>query len=399
MTILPLSGVRILTFEAFGAGPYGSMFFADLGADVIKIESPNGGDFTRQTGPYFLGKDDSQFYQSLNLNKRSLALDIKHPDGRAVFHDLVKGVDAVLNNLRGSQPAKLGIDYASLKAINPRIVCAHLSAYGRDNSRGDWPGYDYLMQAEAGFLSLTGEPDGPPARFGLSMVDYMTGMTMAFGLVSAIHGVKSGALREGCDVDLSLMDTALHQLTYPGIWYLNEGHVTGRARRGAHPSVTPSQLLKTKDGWIFVMAQNPKFWDLLVKAIDRSELAADPRFVDLAARLANRDALTQELDAVFSTRTTAEWIERLKGVVPVGPVYDMAQALDNPFLEETGMVKTVPHPDRADMRALANPIKLDGERLPAKHAPKLGADTAAILREIGRTEAQIAALRDAKVIA
>ena len=255
------------------------------------------------------------------------------------------------------------------------------------------------MLAEAGFLSLTGEPDGPPARFGLSMVDYMTGMTMAFGLVSAIHGVKSGALREGCDVDLSLMDTALHQLTYPGIWYLNEGHVTGRARRGAHPSVTPSQLLKTKDGWIFVMAQNPKFWDLLVKAIDRSELAADPRFVDLAARLANRDALTQELDAVFSTRTTAEWIERLKGVVPVGPVYDMAQALDNPFLEETGMVKTVPHPDRADMRALANPIKLDGERLPAKHAPKLGADTAAILREIGRTEAQIAALRDAKVIA
>ncbi len=398
MTVLPLSGVRILTFEAFGAGPYGSMFFADLGADVIKIENPNGGDFTRQTGPYFLGTDDSQFYQSLNLNKRSLALDIKHSEGRAVFHDLVKGVDAVLNNLRGSQPAKLGIDYASLKAINPRIVCAHLSAYGRDNSRGDWPGYDYLMQAEAGFLSLTGEPDGPPARFGLSMVDYMTGMTMAFALVSAIHGVKSGVLREGCDVDLSLMDTALHQLTYPGIWYLNEGHVTGRAPRGAHPSVTPSQLLKTKDGWIFVMAQNPKFWDLLAKAIDRPDLAADPRFVDLAARLANRDALTKELDAVFSTRTTAEWIDRLKGVVPVGPVYDMAQALENPFLDETGMVKTVPHPDRTDMRALANPIKLDGERLPAKHAPKLGADTAAILREIGRTDAQIAALRDAKVI-
>ena len=375
------------------------MFLADMGADVIKIENPHtGGDFTRATGPYFLGDHDSLFYQCFNFNKRSLALDLKHPESRKVFTDLVARSDAVMNNLRGNQPEKLGLDYAALKGVNPRIVCAHLSAYGRDNSRADWPGYDYLMQAECGFLSVTGEPDGPPARFGLSMVDYMTGMMMAFGIVSTLQGVKSGALAQGCDVDLSLMDAALHQLSYPGIWYLNEGLVTGRVPRGGHPSITPSQLQRTKDGWIFIMCQNPKFWDLLVVALGRPELAVDPRFIDIPARLTNRAVLTEVLDEAFMTRTTDEWIAIMKGKVPVGPVHDIAQALDNPFHDETGMVTTVPHPDRPDMRALANPLRIDGARLPQRHAPKLGQDTADILKELGCSEADIAALRQAKAI-
>jgi crotonobetainyl-CoA:carnitine CoA-transferase CaiB-like acyl-CoA transferase len=400
MTALPLSGLRILSFEQFGAGPYCSMFLADMGAEVIKIENPaTGGDFARDTGPYFLGPHDSLFYQCFNLNKRSLALDLKHPDGRKAFEDLVARSDAVLNNLRGSQPAKLRLDYPSLKAVNPRIVCGHLSAYGRDNSRAAWPGYDYLMQAECGFLSVTGEPDGPPARFGLSIVDFMTGTMMAYAASATLCGLKSGALTQGCDIDLTLMDAALHQLTYPGIWYLNEGLVTGRVPRGAHPSITPSQLQKTKDGWVFVMCQSPKFWELLIDALGRPDLAKDARFADMAARLANRDVLTRLLDEIFETRTTAEWIDRLKGIVPVGPVYDLAQALDNPFLAETQMVQTVPHPDRPDMRALANPIRIDGRRLPSRHAPKLGQDTAAILAEIGRSPAEIAALRDAGAIA
>jgi crotonobetainyl-CoA:carnitine CoA-transferase CaiB-like acyl-CoA transferase len=400
MTKLPLTGLRVLSFEQYGAGPYCSMFLADMGADVIKIENPaTGGDFARDTGPYFLGAHDSLYFQCFNFNKRSLALDIKHPDGRSVFEDLVARSDAVLNNLRGSQPAKMGLDYAALRAINPQIVCAHISAYGRDNSRADWPGYDYLMQAECGFLSLTGEPDGPPARFGLSMVDFMTGMMMAYGVTAALYGVKAGgASAEGRDVDLSLMDAALHQLTYPGIWYLNEGLMTGRVPRGGHPSITPSQLQKTRDGWVFIMCQNPKFWDLLVNAIGAPYLAADPRFADMAGRLANRPALTAALDEVFETKTTAEWIELLKGRVPVGPVHDLGQALDNPFLAQTGMVRAVPHPDRPDMRALANPIKLDGARVPTERAPKLGENTEAILRELGRSDAAIEALRHARVI-
>ena len=202
-----LEGVRILAVEQYGAGPYGTMLLAELGAEVIKIEAPSmGGDVSRSVGPYFLGDGDSQFYQTFSRSKKSVALEIKTEQGRADFEKLVRDADAVVNNLRGDQPAKLKITYDDLKAINPSIVCAHLSAYGRDNERAAWPGYDYLMQAEAGFMSVTGEPDAPPTRFGLSMVDFMTGSQMALGCVSAI--MKARASGEGCDVDVSLFDAA-----------------------------------------------------------------------------------------------------------------------------------------------------------------------------------------------
>jgi crotonobetainyl-CoA:carnitine CoA-transferase CaiB-like acyl-CoA transferase len=399
MTLKPLAGLRILTIEQFGAGPYCTMFLGGMGAEIIKIENPEtGGDFARTTGPHFLGDHDSLYFQCLNFNKRSLALDLKSAKGREIFEALVVRADVVANNLRGNQPAKLRLDYDSLKSINPAIVCAHLSAYGRDNSRADRPGYDFLMQAECGFMTLTGEPDGPPARFGLSMVDYMTGMTMAFSITAAVQGVKSGTLAQGCDIDLSLMDAALHQLTYQGMWYLNAGLVTGRIPRSAHPSVTPSQMLRCRDGWVFIMCQNNKFWDLLVDAIGRPELRADPRFVDMQSRLTNRDTLTRVLDEVFVTRTAAEWVADLSGKVPIGPVYDLAQALDNPFLEETGMVQAVPHPDQPDMRGLANPMRINGERPPIRRAPKLGEDTDAILADLGYTAADVAALRAARAI-
>lgn len=394
---LPLQGLRILTIEQYGAGPYCSMFMADMGADVIKIENPSsGGDFARSTGPYFLGENDSQYFQAFNLNKRSLTLDLKSDKGREILHKLVKESDAIVNNMRGNQPAKLGLDYAALKAVNPKIVCGHISAYGRDNSRAAWPGYDYLMQAEAGFLSVTGEPDGPPARFGLSLVDFMTGTMLAFGVTSAV--IKAERTGEGGDVDVSLMEAALHQLTYPGVWYLNEGLVTGRAPRGAHPSVTPSQLVKSKDGWLFIMCQNPRFWDLLIEGLGRKDLSDDPRFVDLAGRLQNRDELTEVLDGEFSKRTTEDWVEHFKGIIPVAPVYDMAQALDNPFVDEIDMIAEVDHPDRERLRVLHNPIKLDGKRVPVRHAPKLGEDTDQVLADIGYSEDDIALMRDAGVI-
>lgn len=394
---LPLAGLRVLTMEQYGAGPYCSMFMADMGAEVIKVENPSsGGDFARSTGPYFLGESDSQYFQAFNLNKRSLTLDLKTTKGQEVLHKLVKESDAIVNNMRGNQPAKLGIDYAALKAVNPKIVCGHISAYGRDNSRAAWPGYDYLMQAEAGFLSVTGEPDGPPARFGLSLVDFMTGTMLAYGVTAAI--VKAKETGEGGDVDVSLMEAALHQLTYPGVWYLNEGLVTGRAPRGAHPSVTPSQLVKSQDGWVFIMCQNPKFWGLLIEGLDRKDLGEDPRFADLGGRLENRAALTVILDEVFSKKPTDAWVEKFKGIIPISPVYDMAQALDNPFVEEIDMITEVDHPDRPGLRVLNNPIKLDGKRVPIRCAPKLGADTDALLKDIGYDDEDIAALRDAGAI-
>ncbi|NGM37052.1 CoA transferase [Methylobacterium sp. DB0501] len=374
----PLAGLRVLTFEQFGAGPYGSMFLADLGAEVIKVENAaTGGDASRQMGPHLLGENDSQYFQTFNLNKKSIALDIKSPAGKETFRRLVAGADAVINNLRGDQPDKLGIDYASLQAANPRIVCLHISAYGRDNARRDWPGYDFLMQAEAGLMSLTGEPDGPPARMGVSMIDFMTGITGITGLLAAV--IRARATGRGCDVDTCLFDVALHQLTYPGTWHLNEGEVPARLPRGSHLARTPVQTLRTADGWIFVGCMMDKFWDALVAGLGRPDLAADPRFSSAGARRDNRDALTAALDDVFSTRPTQAWLEILSGRLPVAPVHDVAQALANPFVAEAGMIARIDHPARPGLRVLANPLKIDGVRpVPAACSP-LGADTHDIL--------------------
>ena len=393
---LPLAGLRLLAVERFGAGPYGSGHFADMGADVIRIEHATAGpDAARVIGPYFLGENDSQFFQAFNRNKRSLSLDLKHPRGREVLERLVATADGLIDNLRGDQPEKLGLTYDRLKAHNPRIVCGHISGYGRDGARKSWPGYDYLMQAEAGFLSLTGEPDGPPARFGLSMIDYMTGMTAAFALLAAIMAARESG--RGRDVDVSLFDVAMHQLSYPAVWYLNEGLVTTRVARSGHPYVAPSQLCRTADGWIFIMAQTQKFWALLCDRIGRPELADDPRFKAYEDRHENRAVLTEVLDAILARQTTAEWIAVFAGVLPCAPVHDIAQALDNPYFRERGGVRTVAHPDRPDLKLLASPIRID-EPVPNRPGPKLGADTDAILAELGYADGEIDALRAAGAV-
>lgn len=372
MTAL-LSGLRVLTIEQYGAGPYGTMLLAELGAEVIKIEAPSmGGDVSRATGPYMLGEQDSQFFQTFSRAKSSLALELKTEEGRSRFEALVAAADVVANNLRGDQPEKLRLTFPHLKALNPKIVCAHLSAYGRDNERAAWPGYDYLMQAEAGFLMMSGEPDGPPVRCGLSIVDFHTGSQLAVAILAGVFSAQRTG--EGCDVDVSLFDTALHQLSYPATWYLNEGVQTGRLPRGAHPSIAPSQLFRTQDGWLMLMCQSPKFWELFCDRTGQGALKADPRFAGVKERRANLSALTETLDALLMTRPTADWLALLGGHVPVAPVYDIAQALDNPFVAAVGMTDTVEHPDAEGgrLRMLASPIKVNGRRPPGKRAPKLG---------------------------
>jgi crotonobetainyl-CoA:carnitine CoA-transferase CaiB-like acyl-CoA transferase len=396
MSTLPLTGYRVLSAEQYGAGPYGTMFLAQMGAEVIKIEPPGVGDTARAVGPHFLREGESVYFQAFNLNKKSLTLDLRSERGQAIFRRLAGGAHAVANNLRGDLAAKLGLTYDALKDVNPALVCAHLSAYGRDNERARWPGYDYLMQAEAGFLQLTGEPDGLPTRFGLSMVDFITGTIMAIGLLGAlVDAQRSGT---GRDVDVDLLSAALQQTSYPALWYLNEGDVTGRTSRSAHPSVTPSQMFRTADGWLFVMAQLPKFWDVLTERIGHRELTQDPRFRTPADRLANREALTGVLDAIFMRQPTAHWLSLLEGHMPVSAVNSLDAALDNPFVEKIGMVATAPHPDRADLRVLASPNKLSGERPPLRAAPLLGADTDAILAELGYGDAEIADLKNDKVV-
>lgn len=393
---LPLAGIRIIAVEQYGAGPYGSMFLSDMGAEVIKIENPKiGGDVSRQTGPFFLGENDSYFYQTFNLNKKSLSLNLKTEEGRKIFDELVKTADAVTNNLRGDQPEKLGITYDKLKAINPKIVCGHLSAYGRDNDRASWPGYDYLMQAEAGLMSLTGEPDQAPARFGVSMVDFMTGAVASLGLTAGLLGAHRTGV--GRDVDVSLFDVALHQLSYPATWYLNQGHITERVARSAHPATVPCQLYKTKDSFVFLMAMTDKFWDILMGLLN-DDVLKEARFSTVAQRRENRDVLTVEIDRVLSSQTTEHWLSVLEGKIPCAPVYDLPQALNNPYIRDIGMVRQVPHPEKAEMEILGNPIKIDGQRLAGKAAVPMGDSTRELLTELGYSENQIAQLKQAQAI-
>ena len=391
----PLAGIRVLAIEQFGAGPYGSMYLAELGAEVIKIENrATGGDPSRQSGAITLDSDDSAYFQAFNLSKRSVTLNLKDRQGKELFEKLVETADVVWNNLRGSQPAKLGLDYNTLKNIKPSIICTHISAYGRDNDRADWPGYDYLMQAECGFLGLTGEPESPPARFGLSMIDFMTGVVAALGCVSALLGrPKHG----GRDVDVSLFDVALHQLTYPGTWYMNHGLETSRVARSAHPYNAPVQLYKTADGWIFIMCMTQKFWELLLDNIGHPELAEDPRFATMADRAENRGVLTEVLDGILAAESTQHWFGVLQTKIPVAPVNTLPEALQNPFVHATGMIQTLPHRTVEEYRALSNPIQLDGARLPARCGNGLGADNNDILGgELGQDD--LAALKESGVI-
>ncbi|MGB7419431.1 MAG: CoA transferase, partial [Erythrobacter sp.] len=265
---LPLNGFRVISAEQYGAGPYGTMFLAQMGAEVIKIEPPGkvgedgrrrgGGDTARAVGPHFLREGESTYFNAFNLNKRSLTLDLHAHEGQAILKKLAATSHAVANNMRGDLPAKLGLDYAALGEVNPAIVCAHLSAYGRDNERAKWPGYDYLMQAEAGYCTITGEPGGVPQRMGLSMVDFMTGTIMCIGLLGALLDAQRSG--KGRDVDTDLLSAAIHQTSYPALWYLNHRDETQRTPRSAHPTATPSQMFKAADGWMFVMCQLPKFW-------------------------------------------------------------------------------------------------------------------------------------------
>ncbi len=394
--MLPLQGVRVLAVEQYGAGPFGTMFLADQGAEVIKIENPkDGGDMSRDVGPFFFEEHDSHFFHAFNRNKKSLTLDLSVPEGKGVLHDLVKTADALASNLRGDVPEKLGLTYAHLNPHNEKIVCAHLSAYGRTGPRAAWPGFDYLMQAEAGYFALTGEPGGPPARFGLSIVDLMTGLGLAYALLAALTGARASG--KGQDIDVSLFDMALHNLNYPAAWYLNEGHKVGRIPRSAHPSLTPCQLYTTADGWIYIMCNKEKFWPALCELIERREWADDPRFKKFGNRLQHRDLITELLDEVLSEQTTATWLRRFAGKVPAAPINDVAQALENPFVTDGDRLQTLEHPTRGPYRLVAPPVRTT-EPPPTRPAPRLGEHTDALLREIGYDDDCIAELRRNQVI-
>jgi crotonobetainyl-CoA:carnitine CoA-transferase CaiB-like acyl-CoA transferase len=393
--------MRIIAIEQYGAGPIGTLYLASLGAEVIKVESPQGGgDVSRSVGPHFVDGVDpsaaSLFFQGLNHNKKSITLDLARQEGRAVLQRLVVDADALASNLRGDVPAKLGITYPQLAAHNPRLVCAHLTAYGRQGPRAAWPGYDYMMQAETGYFALTGEPDGPPTRFGLSIVDFMTGLAMAFGLTATLIEARQTGV--GRDVDVSLFDVALFNLNYVATWFLNAGAAPQRAARSAHLSLTPCQLYRTRDGYIYLMCNKEKFWESLCDEVGHPEWKADPRFASYPARLANRDSLTLAIDAALAGRDTVDWLEQFTGKVPAAPVLDVPEALENPFVTDSDRIQRIPIATGMDVRVLRSPIRFDEPPPEPSAAPSLGEHTDDILASLGYDQPAIESLRKQGII-
>jgi crotonobetainyl-CoA:carnitine CoA-transferase CaiB-like acyl-CoA transferase len=376
----------------FGAGPFGTQLLADLGAEIIKIEDGAvGGDVARHVGPY-AGDADSLYFQSFNRGKKSLTLDLKHPDGQAVLRDLARVSHAVYNNLRGDLPARLGLTYAALADVNPAIVCCSLSGFGATGPRAAEPAFDYLIQGYAGWMSITGEPDAPPGKCGVSVVDFAAGYASMAALMAGLWDASRSGV--GRDIDMSLLDTAVSMLSYFAIWALNRDWEPTRVADSGHQALVPAQNFPTRDGWIVVFCNKEKFWAALVEALELPAVGGDPRFVTFADRLAHKDVLVPLLKTRFAERTTAEWLARLRGKVPCAPVNTIAQALEDEQVRARDMVIEVKHPRFGVLREVASPVKTAGAITTPSPAPALGQHTEEVLRDLLRYSAdRIAALR------
>jgi len=391
MTRAMLEGLRIVTVSQFGAGPFGTQLLADLGAEVIKVEDPGvGGDVARHVGP-FAGENDSLYFQSFNRGKKSLTLDLTRAEGRAVLRDLARVSHAVYNNLRGDLPARLGLTYAALKDVNPALVCCSLSGFGATGPRAPEPAFDYLIQGYAGWMSVTGEPDGPPGKCGISVVDFAGGYASIAALMAGLWDAQRTGV--GRDIDISLLDTAVSMLSYFAIWALNREWAPARVADSGHQSLVPAQNFRTRDGWLVVFCNKEKFWQALLEALELPDVARDPRFATFGERLAHKEALLPILGARFGERTTAEWLARLRGRVPCAPVNTVAEALEDEQVRAREMIVEVKHPAFGVLREVASPVKTAGTPPPTR-APALGEHTEEILRELLQYDSdRVAALR------
>ena len=391
---MPLSGVRVLDVTQVMAGPFCSMLLGDMGADVIKVEPPGGGDQTRSAMGFKLKGTDSLGFINMNRNKRSVAVNLKSDTGRHAFYELVKTADILVENYRPGAAARLGIDYASLAKLNPRLIYASISGFGQTGPWSQRPGFDLIAQAMGGVMSITGYPDQPPAKAGVPVADIGCALFSLYGILSAfILCQKTG---RGQHIDASLFDSAIAF----AIWDICEYWGTGRIPRPlgtGNRMSAPYQAMRAKDDYFVFGANNDRLWRQLCELLGRPELLTDPRFRTIVDRLANRDVLAAELETSFVEKTAEEWVEELlaKGI-PAGPIYDYQQALGSDHAAHRGTVMEIDHPIEGRIRSIGFPIKLsETKQSVRRHPPLLGEHTDEILQELGFSTGDVAQMRAA----
>jgi formyl-CoA transferase len=392
----PLAGIRVLEVGNYMAGPFCSMQLADLGADVLKVENPDGGDMVRGTGPFLDGVSSS--FARLNRNKRSLALNLKAPAGKEVFRQLVARSDVVVENLRPGTMADLELDYARLAEINPGLVYVAASGWGQSGPYSRLAGLDIMAQAMSGLMSITGEPDGGPVKVGVPICDLVCGLYGALGAVSALRARERDG--RGQFIDVSLFEAGVSLAVWEAGRYFATGEIP-RRQGSAHQTSAPYQAVRAADGWFTIGATSPRNFEAFCSVLGLEDLLEDPRYADVSGRLAHREDLIERIEQVTVTRPMAQWIDALQEAgVPCGAIQTYDQVFSDPQLQARGFIWKAPHPVLGDVEQLGSPMRFS--RTPVRQdeaGPLLGQHSAQVLAEIGMGEAEIQQLVETGVTA
>jgi len=378
------------------AGPFCSMILGDMGAEVIKIEEPGKGDDTRSWPPFLGG--EATYFLSVNRNKQSLTLNLKAPEGRELLKRLVKKSDVVLENFRTGTMERLGLGYATLKKVNPKLVYCAISGFGESGPEAARAGYDLIVQAESGLMDITGFEDGPPVKVGTSIADLVAGMSAAHGITLAL--LARTRTKKGQKVEISMLDAMAALLTYQAGIYFGTGAKPSR-RGNKHPSIVPYEVFKAADAYLTLGVANNSLWERCCTAMERPDLVKDPRYARVADRVQNRTTLVPLLNDVLGGRTADEWLKRFEAVgVPAGRIRTVAEVCESEHLKARGMIVTLPHPKAGNLRVLGVPVRLHATPGKAATAPPLlGQHTERVLRTVlGVGKGEVARLRKGGVV-
>lgn len=395
---LPLAGVRVLDLSRVLAGPWCAMVLGDLGAEVIKVEHPQRGDDTRDWGMR-VGNTETAYFNSVNRNKRSVCLDLKTPEGRDIARDLIRKSDVVIQNFKFGDIERLGLGYEELKKEQPGLIFCSVTGYDRTGPEAARPGYDLVIQGEAGLMALNGEPTQPPLKFGVAAVDMMTGMYAAQGVLAALYDREKTGL--GRHIGMALFDCGLMITAYYGLEALLRGNDPPRFGN-AHPSIMPYGVYEAEDGpLVIAVGNNSQYLRFCTEVIERPDLAEDERFKTNLERTKHRDELVPQLRQAVGARKRKELLERMSKVgIPCGEVAGLYEAMTSKRAVEAGLVNKMPHPVAGEVDVMSPPYRFDGERLPVRKAPPtLGEGTQEVLAELlGLSEEAVKGLKERGVV-